>query len=233
MPCISSHNAPDCSVTGSSEATDSNRRPRTTRSCVRVLSVQNDAHEQLLSWTGRRGFHRPYRSLRRSQSRHVPLARLSLRGRSLASGNAVALITTAYAIVRRSQFSLLALHLFAKKQWTPRIIPNGFGEKPVLQLLSGGEPRCRAMSRCAAHRVRTAPDRGYQKEARQRYQTAPLRRSFQPAFSTNTRLDPASHQRSECSPFPSFVPPPLGLQIQRRIELKTCWDSHQCRKNFF
>src|SRR3712207_5186697 len=41
-----------------------------------------------------------------------------------------------------------------------KIIPNGFGEKPVLKLMFGrSRARCRALARLALHRVRATSDR--------------------------------------------------------------------------
>ena len=50
--------------------------------------------------------------------------------------------------------------LFVEERRRLKIIPNGFGEKPVLKLMFGGSrPRRRALARLALHRVRASSDR--------------------------------------------------------------------------
>ncbi len=73
--------------------------------------------------------------------------------------------------------------LFVEERRRLKIMPNGFGEKPVLKLMFG------ALARPTLYRVRASPDRPVRKELNDEYQvsTTPLATSTQPRVSSKSK----------------------------------------------
>src|SRR3984885_11093286 len=114
--------------------------------------------------------------------------------------------------------------LFVEERRRLKIIPNGFGEKPVLKLIvRRAHPSRRTMARSALHGVRTPTDRRCQKRTRRRiscfnHAAGPV--SPAPSFQQIQALTPLSgrgHRLGE--PGRSLL---AALQHDRRLVLPRC-----------